>query len=117
MDDFTWLAHLDNGDAYPEHDARGVARGWRDVPHARVTALELVPQRPHLHRVHWEIPRGAVPVLFRRRTVRVHLRTDGHIEDGGTITVLGWESSDAARYVAVWPNGDTRITETTAVIQ
>lgn len=115
MEDFTWLAHLDNGEAYPEHDARGVARGWRDVPHDRVTALELIPTRPDVSGLCIAIMPEQEPVCFRRRCVTV--RIDGTVTDSRTVTVIGYESDTGNRYWAVESNGDNHTVRDHAEIQ
>lgn len=105
MDDFTWLAHLDNGETYAEHDADGNARGWKSVPHERVVALELLPTRPDLHNVRAEVPADAQPVFFRRRTVTIPLSDDVPVQHGDTITVIGYESATSRHYWAAYPDG------------
>lgn len=105
MEDFTWLAHLDDGETYAEYGPDGTARGWKSVPHERVTALELIPTRDDLHGFRIPVPEGAAPVLFRRRTVHIHLVSDARLSRGDTITVIGYESASSSHYWAAYPDG------------
>lgn len=107
-DDYQWVAHYADGTRVPEY-VDGVARGWRDVAHARVVALELVPQRDGLPSPLVRIPDDATPVMFRRRTVALDL--SGTVTPGDTWTVIGWESADAARYWAFDAAGRSRVAD------
>lgn len=115
MDDFIWLAHLDNGETYAEHDERGNERGWKSVPHERVVALELVPVQPDVAGLCIAIAPEQTPVCFRRRFATV--RTDGVIAGTRTVTVIGYESDAGDRYWAVEANGDNRTVRDQAEIQ
>lgn len=115
MDDFAWLAHLDNGETYAEHDADGNARGWASVPHARVTALELIPTQPDIAGLRIEIAPEQKPVYFRRRFVA--MRGDGAVTGTRTVTVIGYESGAGNRYWAVEANGDNRTVRDRTEIQ
>lgn len=102
-EDFIWVAHLDDGTAYPEHGPDGVARGWASVPQARVISLELVPQRDGLPDVRIALTPEQTPVLFRRRYVTVSM--DGVTRSTHTVSVIGWISDHDAHYWAAYPDG------------
>lgn len=102
-DDYHWVAHLDDGRAYHEHDDQGVARGWASVPQEHVISLELIPQRDGLPDVRIPIMPTQRPALFRRRQFTIS--PAGVVSGDRSITVIGWESDLAAHYWAVAPDG------------
>lgn len=108
MEDFTWLTYLDDGELYAEHDAAGVARGWKSVPHERVVALELLPTRPDVTGLRIAIGPQQTPVCLRRRFLTV--RADGAPIGGRTVTIVGYTSATGNRYWAVEANGDLLVT-------
>ena len=108
-DDYQWVAHYADGTRVPEY-VDGVARGWRDVAHARVVALSLIPTDPNQDVIRLELPQGAMPVLFRRRSVTVAYQDGWPVTSRETITVIGWESATASHYLAVSANGDVHAT-------
>src|SRR6185312_584038 len=115
-EDFRWVARLDDGRDYSEIGPDGTARGWANVPHERVVAIGLIPQRDDLHGFALPIASGQRPVVFRRRQITVSGVTGDEIARR-SITVIGWESADETRYLAVYPNGDSRSTTDKAAIQ
>lgn len=105
-EDFVWVAHLDNGSTFPEIDANGGEHGWREVPTDRVSAIELIAQRPTHHDVRIEITHDAMPVFFRRRYVRL-ANGSGQVSRDG-VTVVGWESSSERWYLVIDADGNNR---------
>lgn len=113
QDVYTWHAIYDDDVVVSEFD-RPEGRGFAEVELFRVKTLLLTPLQGvgSLHRV--DIPKGAQPVFFRRRSIVVGLLPEN--EQGRTTThCIGWKKagllSDVQEtYLFVFDDGSSFLT-------
>lgn len=108
QDAFTWYALYENDDFISEYD-RPEGRGFAEVESARVKTLLLIPCRgmEASHRV--DVPAGATPIFFRRRSVEINPLQE---ETGNRTTThcIGWKRGAQAVYLFVFDDGSTLLT-------
>lgn len=105
-DAYTWRAVYDEYSYHQETDENCFA----DVDQSRVKALFLLPlpgtegdpQR-------MDIPEGASPVFFRRRSIEINLATSEQARK--TVHCIGWKRGDEASYLFVFDDGSTLLTD------
>jgi len=110
MDDIDrWHVLYHDGTECNEEDTSGDVvrlRGWAEIDHAQVALLQI--RQDDMVVASVLIPDGAIPVLFRRRTIEI--RTDGETaqEQGRTtVSVIGWRSEYGECWL--WRNPETGV--------
>lgn len=111
-DAFTWRAHYHDGQIVSEDDVPE-GRGWAEVEKERVRALTLESRvQPFYFTQQTQIPPGASPVFFRRRSVQVNASSP-EATYNGTIHCIGWTrgaGEDGGVYLFIFEDGDTILT-------
>lgn len=100
---YAWYAIYDEETGFHEFDVSSFA----DVDQARVKTLLLLQGTQVCH--HVDIPQGATPVFFRRRSIEVNLvseQTGNHT----TVHCIGWKRGDEAVYLFAFDDGSTYLT-------
>lgn len=108
QDVYTWHALYGDDGCISEFD-RPEGRGFAEVDSARVKTLLLTPiaGEGSLYRV--DIPAGAQPVFFRRRSIVIGLLPEG--EQGRTTAhCIGWKRNEEASYLFVFDDGSAFLT-------
>ena len=101
---YTWRAVYDEHSYHQENAENSFA----DVDHARVKTLLLIPlQGGASHRV--DIPSGATPVFFRRRSIEVN-PLQGETQSRPTVHCIGWKHDEQAVYLFAFDSGNTLLT-------
>lgn len=104
---YTWSAVYDDDTAISEYD-REEGRGFAEVDQTRVKTLLLFPQAggdPYI----MDIPEGAQPVFFRRRSIEINL-VAGESSPRPTKHCIGWKRGDEATYLFILEDGSTSLT-------
>lgn len=108
-DAYTWIALYRDGGYISEYD-RPDGRGFAEVDSLQVKEMKLessdMARRSHFI----DIPEGAEPVFFRRRSVALNL-VDGSSSPVGTAHCIGWKRGEQAVYLFVTDQGDTILTD------
>lgn len=104
-----WHVLYHDGTECDEEDTSGDNvrfRGWAEIDHAQVALLQIRQDEQIVASV--LIPDGAMPVLFRRRTIEIN--TDGDVaEEAGrtTVTVIGFQSEQGVAWL--WRNPESGV--------
>lgn len=106
QDAYTWRAYYGPGQGYLD-EFHAVA-GFASVE-SGCTALSLQNQETEAEHV-VEIPSGATPVFFRRRSITVNL-VDESTESRQTMHCIGWKRDDNAVYLFIGEDGSTLLTD------
>lgn len=105
---YTWGALYTDDTCIAEYD-REEGRGFAEVDQARVKTLLLLSlQDGASHSVN--IPQGATPVFFRRRSIEID-PLQGESTQRPTIHCIGWKKGDEAIYLFVFDDGSTLLTD------
>ena len=105
METYTWRAVYDEQSYISENQDNNFA----SVDLARVKMLLLISLQDHAsHRV--DIPPGAMPVFFRRRSIEVN-PLQGETQSRPTVHCIGWKRDGQATYLFVFDDGSTLLTE------
>lgn len=86
-------------------------RGWGDVGDKPVRSVWLMrhdPNRADGH--HVDVPGGAVPVFFRRRSIEINLLKEQE-QRRRTVHCIGWTRADTAVYLFVFEDGSTLLSD------
>ena len=107
-DVYTWcVIHRDGTTTNEFDDVRPDGRGFAEVDTTTATVLLLFP-RDQCRQAHVvQIPTGAVPVFFRRRTVTINLNNDGEATPEQTKHCIGWKRGEEAVYLFVFDDDST----------
>jgi hypothetical protein len=105
---YTWGALYTDDTCIAEYD-RKEGRGFAEVDHARVKTLLLLSlQDGASHSVN--IPQGATPVFFRRRSVEINPLAD-ESTPRPTVHCIGWKRDDKAVYLFISDDGSTLLSD------
>lgn len=104
---YTWVALDADGGFIAEYD-HPEGRGFADVDGMKVKHLKLDPNNPFLQSHCVEIPDGAIPVFFRRRSIA--LQPSGG-ETLPSVHCIGWKKGDTSVYLFVFNDGSTLLTD------
>jgi hypothetical protein len=102
---YTWYALYKDDDIISEYD-RPEGRGFVEVDQDRVKALVLIPSQVTgaTHQV--EVPHGATPIFFRRRSITID-PLQGETGNRVTTHCIGWKRGDKAMYLFIHGDGST----------
>lgn len=102
IDVYQWCILYRDDVLLHEEDAE---QGFASVKRNQVKLLTLIPLQgvpPH----HVNIPIGATPVFFRRRSIEVNLMQEQSTARP-TVHCIGWKQGDTASYLFVFEDGST----------
>ena len=108
QDFYTWSVLCADGTVLCEYD-RPEGRGFAEVASLPPVGLLLLPLQGigPSHRV--DVPQGATPVFFRRRSVTISPLA-GESAPRPTTHCIGWKHGDEAVYLFVFDDGSTLLT-------
>src|SRR5579859_774366 len=112
-DSHIWSVTYDGGADFSEYDhdkSDTVGRGFAEVEKDRVKVLTILPVAKDCMPHTVQIPDGATPVFFRRRSVAINL-TDERTSHQPTVHCIGWKRGDEAVYLFVFDDGSTLLTD------
>ena len=105
-DVYRWLVAYKDGTYLGEYDHPN-GLGWAEIGDKPVKAVWLLRSDPNAdygHRV--DLPRGATPVFFRRRSIELRLDDEQQIARPA-IHCIGWKQGEQAIYLFVFEDGST----------
>ena len=108
QDIYTWSALCANGDVLCEYD-RPEGRGFAEVASLPLAGILLLPLQGVVPSYRVDIPRGAQPVFFRRRSITLSPLA-GEREPHPTVHCIGWKRGNEATYLFVLDDGSTLLT-------
>jgi hypothetical protein len=107
QDTHTWRATYHDGSFLDETHAVGGFASV-DLPCVKTLLLQPLQGIGEAHCV--DIPAGATPVFFRRRSVAFSL-VDESSEQRPTVHCIGWKKGEEAVYLFIMDDGSTLLTE------
>jgi hypothetical protein len=108
-DAYTWGAIYTDGSSIGEYDDPG-GLGFAAVDSTQVKRLGLLnASSPHLASHSVDIPPGATPIFFRRRSIELGPIV-GEEQGRSTVHCIGWKRGDEAVYLFVYDDGSTLLT-------
>lgn len=108
QDAYHWWAVYTDDSCIGELD-RDEGRGFAEVDQARVKTLVLLPCKGDGPSHGVDIPQGAIPVFFRRRSVEINPLA-GENTPRPTTHCIGWKRGEQAVYLFVFDDGSTLLT-------
>jgi hypothetical protein len=108
QDAYTWSVWCADGTVLCEYD-RPEGRGFAEVASLSVVGILLLPLQGVSPSYRVDIPQGAQPVFFRRRSVTVSPLA-GESEPRPTTHCIGWKKDEQAVYLFVFDGGSTLLT-------
>lgn len=111
-----WQAHYSAGSTLVQVDEAGQEHGWADVEQARLVAVSLLPQHPTLPAHVLKLAPGQRAVFFRRKGA-IYDPDTGFQMPQPAVTVLGWETEEAALYTFYHWDGSTVISADRQAVQ
>lgn len=106
-DVYTWQVLYTDDTSTSEYDeTRPDGRGWAEREAKEVTTITLARVADGTVVQSIDIPEGAEPVFFRRRTLTISL-TDDSRQQGTLAHCIGWKSEQEAVYLFVFDDGST----------
>jgi hypothetical protein len=108
---YTWAALYIDGSYIAEYEPSCPnGRGFAEVDATRVKQLRIASDDLHLRSHYVEVPEGATPVFFRRRSIALQ-PVDGQTTTLPTVHCIGWKHDDKAVYLFISDNGNTLLTD------
>jgi hypothetical protein len=105
---YTWAAIYTDGSFIAEYEPGcPEGHGFAEVDSTRVKQMRIASNDLHLRSHYIEIPEGATPVFFRRRSIA--LQPSGG-ETLPTAHCIGWKQGESAVYLFVFNDGSTLLT-------
>jgi hypothetical protein len=106
-DAYTWGVQYVDDTCIAEYD-REEGRGFAEVEQSRVKVLLLLSLAGDVfHSV--DIPQGATPIFFRRRSIAINLLQE-ESSPRPTVHCIGWKRGDEAIYLFVFDDSSTLLT-------
>ena len=107
---YTWGVIYTDGASLGEYD-RVEGLGFAAVDSVRVKRVVLLnSSSPYLQSHSVDIPTGATPIFFRRRSIELHL-LDEQVQNRSTVHCIGWKRDAQAVYLFVYDDGSTLMTD------
>jgi hypothetical protein len=107
QDVYTWCIVYQDDVLLHEDDAgQGFASIQQERQVKMLTLLPLQGGKPH----YVDIPQGATPVFFRRRSIEIN-PLQGESTPRPTTHCIGWKRGDEATYLFVFDDGSTLLTD------
>ncbi len=109
-DVYTWGAIYTDRPSVTEY-GRVEGRGFAEVESTRARRLVLLnASNPHLASHSVDVPPGAIPVFFRRRSIELDPLA-GEEQSRRTVHCIGWKRDKQAVYLFVFDDGSTLLTD------
>lgn len=110
-DAYTWQVTYVDGTCTRECDeSRTDGRGWAEREAKDVATITLARVEDGTVVQSIDVPEGAEPVFFRRRTVTVN-PNDESMQRDSTVHCIGWKRAGEAVYLFVYEDGSTLLTD------
>lgn len=120
LDVYSWFVIYTDDSSIGEYDQEE-GLGFASVEHAtvpsfesdrvkRVKTLLLLPRNIEGPPFGVDIPQGARPVFFRRRSIEINLTND-QTENRATTHCIGWTRGEQAVYLFIGDDGSVLLTE------
>jgi hypothetical protein len=86
-----------------------IENSFADVDQTCVKTLFLLPLQGNRHQHRIDLPQGATPVFFRRRSIEIN-PLQGATGERPTVHCIGWKRGDEAVYLFAFEDGSTLLT-------
>lgn len=103
-----WEAHYQDGSLLAQIDEEGREHGWAEVDQRWLEAVALLPQHPTLPAHVLKLQPGQKAIYFQRKGMLSDPDTGLQVQTPA-VTVLGWETEEAALYTFYHWDGSTVI--------